>query len=374
MQPQLSSGSSGKASHSKINKTSLSRDLRFVWERSKKFLTPLVAIALALGIGAVLMYLNGYSPLRAYSTLWWGAFGNLRNISEVLVKATPLMFTGLAMAVAFRASIWNMGAEGQFFVGAIATTWVGIHLGYLPPWILIPLEMAAGIMAGALAGMLAGYLKVRFNANEVVTTIMINYLIIIGTNYLVTGPMKEVTQDSFPQSALISANAFLPRIVPTTRLNIGFLIAIVLSIIMYLLIFKTSFGYALRATGINPEAARFARMDTKKIALLVMALSGGLAGLGGSIEIAGLAHRLFSNVSPGYGWDGIAVSLLVNNNPLGVMFSGILFGALRSGSEIMQINAGIPSVLNSAIQGIVILSVIAFGAYRFISNKKEGKE
>ena len=240
---------------------------------------------------------------------------------------------------------------------------MGIYVTGLPPVLHIPLVLAGSIAAGALWGMLAGWLKVRFGASEIVTTIMLNYIAIIGTGWLVTGPMIEGA-GKYPQTAKIAEAAMLPRFLPPTRLHIGFLLAVLVCVVLYVLLFKTSAGYALRAVGINPEAARYAGIDVPKNVLLAMAISGGTAGLAGGVEIAGVAFRLYQQISPGFGFDAIAVSLLANNNPLGVIFSGILFGALRSGSDMMQITAKIPSVLVFFIQGLVILAVVAFGVYR----------
>lgn len=344
----------------------LQRLLKPLWN----FLSPFAAIVAALMIGALILIPAGYNPQVAYRVMWQGAFSDLRAFSEVLLKATPLIFIGSGLAVAFRCGIWNIGAEGQFYAGAVASTVVGIYLGSLPGFILMPLVIICGFIGGALWGMLAGFLKNRFGANEVVTTIMLNYLAIIGTSYLVTGPMIEEV-GKFPQTARISEAAWLPRFLPPTRLHIGFILALITAFVLYLFIFKTSAGYAIRAVGTNPEAARYAGISVQKNILLAMAISGGAAGLGGAVEVAGITYRLYQLISPGYGFDGIAVSLLVNNNPLGVILSGILFGALRSGSEVMQLSAKVPSVLVFVIQGLVILSVIVFGAYRAVTAERE---
>jgi general nucleoside transport system permease protein len=326
-------------------------------------LTPLAAIATALLVSGLILLVCGYDPVQAFSAMWKGAFADPRTVTEVLIKATPLIIIASGLAVAFRASIWNIGAEGQFYAGAVAATAVGIYLGSLPALILVPLLLTAAVFGGALWGMLAGWLKVRFGASEIVTTIMLNYIAIIGTGYLVTGPMIEGA-GKYPQTAKIAEAAMLFRFMRPTRLHIGFLIALVVALIMYLFLFKMSAGYAIRAVGINADAARYAGIDVRKNILLAMAISGGTAGLAGGVEIAGVAFRLYQQISPGFGFDAIAVSLLANNNPLGIIFSGILFGALRSGSEMMQITAKIPSVLVFAIQGLVILAVVAFGALR----------
>lgn len=330
----------------------------------RNIITPVAAIGVALTVSGLILLAAGYNPLVAYQVMWQGAFSDQRTIVEVLLKATPLILIGVGLAVAFRCSIWNIGAEGQFYAGAVTATFIGVTLGNLPALILVPLVLIVGTISGALWGMLAGYLKIRFGASEIVTTIMLNYIAIIGTGYLVTGPMIEEV-GKFPQTARIAEAAWLPRILPPTRLHIGFVLAIILAFLLYILIFKTSAGYAIRAVGINPEAARYAGMNIEANLLLAMAISGGAAGLAGAIEVAGLTYRLYQQISPGYGFDGIAVALLANNNPIGIIFSGILFGALRSGSEVMQMNARVPSVLVFAIQGLVILSVVAFGVYRW---------
>jgi simple sugar transport system permease protein len=337
---------------------------------SRNAWTPFVAIPIALGIGAIILLLAGYNPIEAYTAMWQGAFKDRAAITEVLIKATPLILIGAGLAVAFRCSIWNIGAEGQFYAGAVAATATGIYLGSLPSIILVPLVLLAGVASGALWGMLAAFMKNRFGANEVVSTIMLNYIAIYLTGWLVTGPMIE-TEGLFAQTAKISENARLWRFLPPTRLHLGFIIALAVAVALYILIFKTSLGYTIRAVGINPDAARYAGINVKQKTLLAMGISGGAAGLAGAVEVAAISYRLYQLISPGYGFDGIAVSLLVNNNPLGVIFSGILFGALRSGAEVMQMNAKVPSVLVYLIQGLVILSVVAFGVYSYVSKEKE---
>ena len=336
----------------------------------KDIFTPLIAISAALLVGAIILVAANYNPLVAYEAMFQGAFRDLNSFVEVLLQAIPLICIAAGLAVAFRCGIWNIGGEGQFYAGAVACTVIGIYLKNIPGWILMPLVLIGGAVSGALWGMLAGYLKNRFGANEVVTTIMLNYIAIIGTSYLVTGPMIE-TVGKFPQTAQISESAWLPRILYPTRLNIGIILALLLAVAMYLLIFKSSLGYAIRAVGNSPEAARYAGINVKRNVLLAMAISGGAAGLGGAIQVAGLTYRLFALISPGFGFTAIAVTLLVNNNPLGIILSGILFGVLSSGSELMQMNAKVPSVLVSVIEGLVILSVIAFGAYRAITLERE---
>lgn len=351
------------ASQTDTTEAALARWARHARGVASTVLTPIAAIIAALLVSGLILLVSGYDPVKAFAAMWQGAFADLRTITELLIKATPLILIAAGLAVAFRASIWNIGAEGQFYAGAVASTAVGIYLGDLPAIALVPLLLLAAIVAGALWGMLAGWLKVRFGASEIVTTIMLNYIAIIGTGYLVTGPMIEGA-GRYPQTAKIAEAAMLHRFLPPTRLHIGFLIALAVCLVLYVVLFKTSAGYAIRAVGINADAARYAGIDVRKNVLLAMAFSGGAAGLAGAVEIAGIAFRLYQHISPGFGFDAIAVALLANNNPLGIIFSGILFGALRSGSEMMQITARIPSVLVFAIQGLVILAVVAFGVYR----------
>lgn len=325
--------------------------------------SPVIAFIVALAVGAVILLASHFNPFLAYQAMFQGAFADFRSLSEVLLDATPLICIGAGLAVAFRCGVWNIGAEGQFYVGAVFGTAIGIYLKFLPGWILLPAVLIGGVIGGGLWAMLAGYLKSRFGANEVVTTVMLNYVAIIGTGYLVSGPMIE-PGGRYPQTLQIGKGAWLPILLPGARLNIGFVIALLLALVLYLLIFRSSIGYAIRAVGINPEAARYSGIRVNRNILLSMAISGGAAGIGGAIQIAGVTYRLFQQISPGFGFTGIAVSLLVNNNPLGVIPAGILFGGLSTGSRLMQMNVGVPSVLVNIIQGLVVLSVVAFGAYR----------
>jgi simple sugar transport system permease protein len=334
------------------------------------FLVPVVAVIAALSIGAIILLAFGFDPVNAYGIMLEGIFGSKRNISEVLIKTTPVIFTGIAVAAAYSCGVWNIGAEGQFYLGAIFAAYVGIYWAYLPAYLLIPFVFLAGFLGGGIWAIIPGLLKVWVKANEVVVTIMLNYIAMGITSYLVTGPMKEPGGHN-PQSALISEAARLPRIWEPTRLHLGFIFAIVLAIIITIILYKTPLGFSIRTVGANPNAARYSGIPVSRTILIAMLLSGGAAGLGGAVEVAGLAGRLFASISPGFGYDGIAVSLLVNNNPLGTILSGFLFGGLRAGSEMMQMKASIPAVLIQIIQGMTIALVIAFGV---INSRKKRKD
>lgn len=345
------------------------RPTGFVFRTFEAIARPAAAVLVALLSGAVLLALNGFNGWNVFDVMLFGVFQDMRSVSEILLKAIPLILIGVGLCVAFRCSIWNIGAEGQLYAGAVAATVVGVAFEGLSSWIYVPLVMVAGAMAGAAWAGIAGLLKVYFKASEIVTTIMLNYIALISTSYLVTGPLKDAAS-AYPQSAKLLKEAWMPRILPPTRLHIGILVAVALAIALYYFLFRSSAGYAVRVVGINPHAARYAGMNVGRNIMLSICISGAMAGLAGAFEIAGVTHRLYQNISPGYGFEGIAVALLANNNPIGAIFSGGLFAVLRSGSELMQITAQVPQVLVSIIQGMVILSVVAFGVYRFRSTAR----
>lgn len=341
---------------------------RLAWRIAASVALPAAAVLVALLFGAVLLALNGFNGWDIFSVMLVGVFQDMRSLAEILLKATPLILIGVGLCVAFRCSIWNIGSEGQFYAGAVAATTIGVAFDGLSAWLYVPLVIVAGAFAGAAWAAIAGLLKIYFRASEIVTTIMLNYIAMIGTSYLVTGPLRDAAA-AYPQSARLFKEAWMPRILPPTRLHIGILIALALAVAVYIFLFRSSRGYAVRVVGISPHAARYAGMNVSRNIMLAICISGAMAGLAGAFEIAGVTHRLYQNISPGYGFEGIAVALLANNNPIGAIFSGGLFAVLRSGSELMQINAQVPQVLVFVIQGVVILSVVGFGVYRFRSSR-----
>lgn len=330
---------------------------------------PVIAVAIALLCGAVLLALNGFNGADVINVMLLGVFQDMRSVSEILLKATPLILIGAGLCVAFRCKMWNIGAEGQLYAGAVAATLVGVSFEGLSPWLYVPAVMIAGALGGAFWGGIAGYLKVKFHASEIVTTIMLNYIALITTSYLVTGPMKDAGA-AYPQSARLLRESWLPSLFTGMRVHIGIIIALVLALALYVFLYRSSAGYAMRVVGINPHAARYAGIKPGRNMISAMCISGGMAGLAGAIEIAGITHRLYQTISPGYGFEAIAVALLAGNNPLGAIASGGLFAVLRSGAELMQINSQVPQVLVLVIQGIVILSVVAFAAFRWRPGSK----
>ncbi len=322
-------------------------------------LSSIGAVALALAAGAVIILLSGQNPVTAYAALFEGAFGGVKPLTETLVAATPLIFGGLAFAVAAQAGLFNIGIEGQLVLGGLAAGIVGaLPLG-LPAILHLPLALLAAVAAGGLWGFLPGFLKAKTGAHEVITTIMLNYLafrlstILISMDGLL--PVKPDLQATMP----VQPGARLPKLIPETRLNAGFLLALVAAAVIWWLLYRTTFGYRLRTVGISRGAAAYAGISWGATIILAMTLSGILAGLGGAADTLGLQGRYY-NVQAGYGFTSIAVGLVGRNNPFGVVAAALLFGALSAGATKMQNTAGASKDLVSVLLGLVILSVSAF--------------
>lgn len=284
----------------------------------------------------------------------WYAFG-----SGTLVRSTPLILTGLAVALAFRAGVFNIGAEGQFLVGAAAAAAIALSGGSLPAVVLITTLLIAGAVAGAFWAWIAAVLRQRFHVLEVISTIMLNFVALYFVSYLVRGPLQEPTH-VYPQTAPIPAAAELPRFGATTRLHIGFALAVVACIVAWWIVRYTAAGFRLRIVGANPFAGRSAgRIDVDRVATRAFLVSGALSGLAGAIEVSGVTYALYENISPGYGYTAIAVALLARLDPAGVIVTGILFGALEAGSSAMQRDANVPSVVVSVAEAAIILVMVA---------------
>ncbi|SMB92020.1 simple sugar transport system permease protein [Thermanaeromonas toyohensis ToBE] len=337
--------------------------VRFIAQGAKTLATPIIATVLGLILGALAIALMGLSPVKAYQALLKGALGSLNGIGETLVKATPLIFTGLSFGLAKKGGLINIGAEGQLYLGGLASVWVGFALKGLPVFIHLPLSILAGFLAGGIWGFIPGWLKVRFGASEIITTVMLNYVGIYLISYMVTGPLIE-PPGNFPQTPPVAKTAELPVILSGTRLHLGFLIALLMVLGYYFFLWRTNIGYEIRVVGNNPQAAAYAGINASRDTMLVMFLAGGLAGLAGVGEILGIQHRLFQNFSPGYGYDGIAVSLLGYNSPVGILLAALLFGVLRSGGNMMQMVAKVPVAVVYIIQAFVIIFVAAEGMLR----------
>ncbi len=319
-----------------------------------RWLTPALAVLSGLALGAILILSVGSHPLIAYRALFLGAFGNLNNLAETVAKTTPLLLIGLGVALALKASLWNIGAEGQFYAGALAATWVGVSLPGWPPLILLPLAMLAAFVAGGLWGGIPGTLRARYGVSEIIVTIMLNYVAIFAVSYVIHGPLRD-PEGYLPQSPPLEPGAHLPILLPATRLHAGILMSLAGTALAYLILKKTTLGYRLIAVGGNPVAARFAGIEVGRTFALALALSGGLAGLAGMTEVTGIHHRLMDGISPGYGFTGIVVALLGKLNPIGITIASLLFAGLIVGADAMQREANLPVALVFIIQGLVVL-------------------
>ncbi len=373
----------------------MQKSKRFRFDRLIDLLLPILAVLAAFAVGAVILALQGVNPLEAYQAMFVGAFGSKNGWADTLVKATPLLLIGVGIAIAFRGGVINIGAEGQLIVGALLTTYIGLQLGdSLPGYLVIIICILAGTFMGGVWGAIPGILKAQLGVNEILTTIMMNQIAIQGAYFLLRGPMidpKELEAGTnIPHSARLVNTIDLPRftdvakslgftqsaeemglsgylgeiygvLVEPTRLHTGFIFAVIIAIIVYIFLWRTTIGYRIRAVGLNPHASRYAGINVKRYIVLSITLSGALAGMAGAIEILGLHHRMFepTAVSAGYGFTGIVAALFGKLHPLGIIPSSILFGGLLVGGDKMQRAMQIPQVLITAILGLVVLFVVS---------------
>jgi len=326
------------------------------WKRIALSLSPIWATLVALTLGAGLILLAEVNPIKAYYALFMGAFSDIYGISSTLTKTTPLIFASLGVALAFKGGYFNVGAEGQLYLGGLGATLAGLYIHGFSPLLHIPVTLAAGFVAGGIWSLIPGYLKARHEVNEIITCIFMYFIALLFIGYMVSGPLLAPGSHA-AMSPEIAASAQLPIIIPSSDVHLGFAICLVLGFILQFVFTKTTIGYQLRATGLNPIACRYAGMNTVKGMVILSFVSGGLAGLAGASEIMGLKHRLFDAFSPGYGLDAIVIAFLAKSNPIGVMVASLFFGALRSGAGMMQRATGVPTTAVLAIQGLVILFV-----------------
>jgi ABC-type uncharacterized transport system permease subunit len=324
----------------------------------------LAAVALGLAVLAAGLQLSGYDAGPALGALWSGAFGSWDAFtSTTLVRAVPLILIGLGIAVAFRAGSLNIGAEGQFYAGAIAATWVGLRVADQPAPIAITALLTGAALAGTAWVALPVWLKVRFGVIEVISTLLLNFVALSLVSWMVLGPLQEHGH-IYPQSDPIAETARLP-LLPGSRLHAGFAIAIAGGLILWFVFSRTLWGFHLRAVGLGPRAAEVSgRIDSQRISAVALLLSGAIAGLAGGVEVSGVSYALFQNLSPGYGFTAIAVALLAGLHPLGVVVAGILFGALEAGAGAMQRDAGVPAVAVYVVQAVVIIVALLATAPR----------
>src|SRR5512135_574613 len=328
---------------------------------------PLGAVLLALLIGAVMLLLLGVNPLEAYAAMLNGVFGSLYGFTQSFVKATPLLLVGLGICIAFRASVINIGAEGQIILGALAATAFSLGFRTLPDWLLVPLTMLAGFAAGAFWGFIPGVLKARFGVNEILSTVMLNVVAAQILVAMLKGPLmdtKGVTAGTFlPQSEQLPEAVWLPRLVPQTLLHTGAIVAVILAFIVYIFLWRTTIGYRIRAVGLNPDASRYAGIRVPLYQALALTLAGGFAGLAGVVEVIGVQHRLLEGITSGYGFSGIVTALFGGLHPLGTIPASYIFGSLLVGADKMQRAVQVPSSLVNVLLGLIVLFVVGSQYY-----------
>ncbi len=319
---------------------------------------PLAAVAATFVIASLLVLAAGASPLSVFGLVLKGAAGSRFAILETLTRATPLIFTGLAVAVAFRAKLWNIGAEAQLYAGALITVVLGTGALPLPGAVLIPLLMIAAMAAGALLLLGPAIMKTRLGVDEVVTTLLINFIMLLLISMLLEGILKDPMGMGWPRSPKIIADAQLPKLIARTRLHLGFIIAIVAAVVVWIIMKKTTLGYEMRAVGHNAEAARYAGIPVNKVLMKTALLSGGLAALGGFSEVAGLKSNLTLDLSPGFGYTGIVVAMLAMLNPLGVVLAAIFVAGIFVGADAMSRTAGVPSYIADVMVATALLTMV----------------
>ena len=314
-------------------------------------------IAVALACSAVLVLSSGKNPLLAYGSLAAGAFGSWDRIAAGLNRATPLLLTGVGVALCFRANVVNIGGEGQIAVGGLAATWVALALPGAPPAVVIALAAGAGALAGAAWAALAAAIRIARDVHEVIVTLLLNFVGVLIVGEALHGSLGEVGA-GFPQSPLLAATVWLPKLVPGTDLHAGIVLALAAVGAGHLLLWRTPFGFRLRVLGASPPAAAYAGVSTARAIASVMSLAGGLAGLAGAIEVLGVHYRLIEGFSHGFGFNAIAIALLGALTPLGVLPAALFFGFLETGAQAMQRAIGVPSPLVGVIQGLTLVFVL----------------
>lgn len=340
------------------------------WEQMSELKKSLAAIGIAILVGALFILLSGESPIEAYGALLKGALGSPKSIANTISKSIPLAFTGLAVALGSRCGMLNIGAEGQLHAGAMAAVLTALSLSAFPAPIVLIVSIIAGILAGMIVGGIPGFFKARLNTNEVIVAIMLNYICTLFTSYLVNGPVKS--DGSTAQTEVLPEGVWLGRLIPQTQLTTALFILIVVAVLMYIFLWKTSVGYQLRAVGANPSAAGTAGIRVKTYMIMAMVLSGGLAALAGITEVFGKYHRFIEGFSPSFGFTGIAVAILGRNHPAGVLLTALLFGIMDMGALRMSRVTDVSTNMVTVVQSLVILLVAAPELIKWNKKRKRG--
>jgi simple sugar transport system permease protein len=320
------------------------------------------ALLIALLMGAILFGIVGANPLNAYAAMFTRPLQGKFGLTEILVRAAPLMIVALGVAISFRSGILNIGGEGQILIGAIVGAVIALNIPELPRSIHLPLIFLMSFIGGALWGGIAGFMRAYFSVNEILSTVMLNYIAIQIYTFLIRGPMidpKEIAYGTgVPQTDSIPKHVWLAKLFPGTRLHTGIIVAIFLAVLVYIFLWKTPVGYRMRAVGAEQKAARYAGIKVEKYLVIAMALAGGFAGIAGAVEVCGVHHRGLESISAGYGFSGIVVALFGGLHPLGIIPASVLFGLLIVGADMMQRTVAIPASIIMAIQGLIILAIV----------------
>ena len=327
----------------------------------------LLAALVAAAMGALVLKAIGASPIDTYVTIFTGPFQDLFGVTEVLVRAVPLILVALGIAIAFRSGIINIGAEGQMLMGILAATATALALPTWPKALLLPLVILAGAAGGGAWAGIAGVLRARLGVNEILSTVMLNYIAAQFYTFFLRGPMIDPgeleTGSGTPQSMRLPDAAILGRLVPGTRLHTGLILALVLGVAVYGFLWHTTWGFRLRAAGAEPKAARYAGIQVQRSLVVAMVLSGALAGIAGAVEVSGVHHRAIENISSGYGFAGIVVALFGGLHPAGIVPAAAFFGLLLVGADMTQRSAGVPANMILVLQGVIILVIVSAKMY-----------
>ncbi len=324
-----------------------------------KIVIPIAAIIVTLILSAIPILIAGGDLWKSYFYVFYGALGTRFNLLETFVKASPLLLTGLAVAFAFRAKFWNIGAEGQLLAGALAATALGISLGGVPEPLVLPIVIVGGFLAGGLWATIPALLKTKLKVDDVVSTLLLNYVMVHIMGALLFGPLQQ-PGSSWPRSSAIIAAAEYPMLMARSRFHLGIPLAFLAVLVIWFINKKTTFGYQSRAVGVNARAANFGGINSTRVILWTALISGGLAGLAGVGELCAIQRRLIMDISPGYGYSGIVIAMLGNLHPVGVLFSSLFFSVIIIGAQTMSRMTGVPTYIAEVIQGMALMVMLIF--------------
>lgn len=343
-------------------------------ELGRSLLHPLAAIVIGLAAGALAIVVVGESVTATYRELWNGAFGNFFYTTNTLARMTPILLIALGVTLAFRTGFFNLGAEGQMVLGAVAAALTALYVPG-PGAVKLAAAIAAGVAAGGVWSAFAGWMDARYKLNLLITTLLFNYIAVLFASYLVSKPFMDTSGSAaLAQTPMLDPSAWLPKLFKGMSLHIGFIFAIVAAVLLYLFLQRTKTGYEVRMLGLNPSFAEFGGIRRNRTMLIAMLASGGLAGLAGTVEVLGMQYRYVDGALtiPGYAWTGLMAALLAESHPIGAIFASLLLAALQTGAMGVERNTSVPLEISSVIQAVLILFVTAKFSYRFIKRKKGG--